>query len=362
MSSYLVPLTVSRTGNASRLSKTGAFQEVGSNVPVFSYLPNGNAKGLYTRLLLVNQWRNSEDDLGVGTFSNVTFGLNDWGLGLNGKVTFGDNSVQRTWYDVASLSTGAKAAAFLVKIAGGPPLIDGTTTQDDTEADFGFIMGSNAERLIPSFIEEIAPNVYFVAGTRSTSASGTTYGFKKTTAHTARTFEVSRVMLITGTAADNVPMVEDYTYTSAGTATRNADVIKITSAASIIGQTSGTIFAKINYIRKGKTGTIITVSDAGTSARLQIGYTSVANALQLICGKTGGQINTTMTGVLSDGVNDIRLDYTATTLLLTVNGVVRYSTSSGFTIPDKLDQINIGSSFNDASQSMNFLLDWAVRK
>jgi hypothetical protein len=136
--------------------------------------------------------------------------------------------------------------------------------------------------------------------------------------------------------------------TTGSTANRVADVVSLTGASSLIGQTSGTIYCEINArnIVSSIFRRVLTISDGTTSNMIQITLSDTSSAVTAIVtvgGVNGASIvSTALTGVLK-----IAVAYANNDVAFYINGV-QIGTDTSVTIP-ACSKVNIGSRADDTN-------------
>ena len=133
--------------------------------------------------------------------------------------------------------------------------------------------------------------------------------------------------------------------TSTVAVTRNADVISLTSASALIGQTEGTIYAEVN-LRSLANRRIIAITDGTSSNEMRINVDS-SNLLQFAV-INGGVVQVNIFTGYSPGVFKIAAGYAENNFAMYINGTLVATDTLG-TVPST-NQINIGSNAIGGSQ------------
>jgi hypothetical protein len=226
-------LDVTRGTVANRINRAGSFASVASGVPATTYA-DGVLKGTYVRSSLQNLFRDSEPatDPGQGTRDDVTFAINDWGIGLDGKVVFGDNSVDRFYYNTGISTEGTYSAAFIIKPDNGIQPTFGVGGGDIAD----FRVGSSSS-VLPYEVTPLGGGLFFVTVARSITTNFDRIGLRKqAAANNSIGFEASAIMVVAGSV--NLTL-EDYIKTTGSAQTRNADVITKTGLGSVLPDRQG---------------------------------------------------------------------------------------------------------------------------
>jgi hypothetical protein len=134
--------------------------------------------------------------------------------------------------------------------------------------------------------------------------------------------------------------------TTAGTASRVADVVSLTGASSLIGQTEGTLYAEyeVSTLIGAVTRVFLDATDGTTSNRAIAQFTGLASNTVRGGITAGGivQADQRITGVT--GVSRVAFGYKTSDSVIYMNGSAGASTSNGaFTFASPLSKINLGN-------------------
>ena len=134
--------------------------------------------------------------------------------------------------------------------------------------------------------------------------------------------------------------------TGAATATRNADVISLTGASGLIGQTQGTIYAEVNIQNLAKETHIIRLDD-GTSTNTITLRTLTGNVVRtaIIAPTTSGTLNIS-SATFTAGIIKIAFAYQSGNIALSVNGAAALTANGTFSFGATLSRIFLGSNDN----------------
>jgi hypothetical protein len=129
--------TFTRASGATIINSTGQYEIVGTNMPRIDYDFSGGCPTILLEPQRTNLFRDSEPATtptpatGV-VVTGVTFSANDWGIGLNGKVTFTGNTIQGQYYNLASITAGNSVSiGFIAKKQGGGEVKFGSAPGND---------------------------------------------------------------------------------------------------------------------------------------------------------------------------------------------------------------------------------------
>jgi len=208
--------------NGTRINQIGLIESVATNVPRINWV-DGKPYVLRENQM-TNIFRNSDPSVtpSQGTITNISFAANDWGIGLSGKVIFGDNSVERTYWNTPSRNAGTYTIGLLIKMGDGLAPVYTINVADGN--DFTLVFGGQISSPRIKRIQLIKNNVYLVVATRESTAPSGAFGIQKRTFNTSRIFETSALMVITGEVDLNI---YDYIRTTGAIETRDADIISV---------------------------------------------------------------------------------------------------------------------------------------
>jgi hypothetical protein len=131
--------------------------------------------------------------------------------------------------------------------------------------------------------------------------------------------------------------------TTAGTASRVADVVSLTGASSLIGQTEGTVFAEVNVSRLGVEGYILRVDDGGTSNIFSIRKLSTNEIRAVLTATTSSGTVNLSSATVTTGVVKIAYAYKSGEIAISVNGVTPVTVAGTFSFGTALSRISVGA-------------------
>ena len=339
---------VSRNSSATVLDKDGKIKRIGANVPAVGFNFDGSYKGLYIRSSLTNLFRDSEPatDPGQGTRNNVTFDANDWGIGLDGKVTVdnqgGTVNAQYTNVSGTTSETLTVVSAIVRRVDGQPP-VERLQAASLVDTDFALLAGGiGTAATLGSSTDSFnfKDDLWFVRKIFiSSGVTAGTYGVYKASNYSENTVEVSAIMVVQG---DVDLTIQDYIRTTGSTATRPADVITKTAASALIGQTEGVIQLQADLITSGLNQTISELyNDTDNYINIRKNTSNEIVATLVVAGSIVGTVTSS---VQTSGKKDITFSYQTGTCTLTVNGVDTTATATDVPTADK---IKLGSRQNN---------------
>jgi hypothetical protein len=287
--------TVTRASTKLRIGSNGLYGSVANNVPAFEFNTNGTYRGLLvepgaTNLALQSQafneavWTKTDATItansvvspdGATTADTITEGTAGTGL-LTQAVTVsaGATATASIYLKIGSANTFVRVmlgndASFGDRVQTWINLSTGALS--DT-GNLGTGTGASASVLaLPNgwYRVSISGAIPTATGYRlyvnSASASGSATRVNNSV------YYAWQAQIETGSVATS-PIV-----TTAGTASRVADVVSLTGASSLIGQTEGVVYAEVvsRSVNLPTVGRIVTLSDGTTNNR--IGLTRQAN-------------------------------------------------------------------------------------
>lgn len=152
--------------------------------------------------------------------------------------------------------------------------------------------------------------------------------------------DVTKSVLLWGAQLETGSVATSYIPTVAATQTRNADVISLSGASALIGQTQGTLYAEIETrITPGVIRTIFGISDGTATNRISLRKTTT-DTIQGIALNPTTQASISTTTPAS-GIVKVAFAYANANFALFVNGVLVGSQLSGV-VPLNFSQIDIG--------------------
>lgn len=148
-------------------------------------------------------------------------------------------------------------------------------------------------------------------------------------------------VFIWGAQLETGSVATSYIPTVASTVTRNADVISLTGASGLIGQTEGVLFAEINFNGNQKDGARIVVIDGGAEISSTYLRINTSNQVEAVSFNSGLQYFATSLPLIL-GTNKVALAYSIGNYAFFLNGNLVNEQNSG--IPPACSNIRIGSS------------------
>jgi len=265
--------TFTRANDATRINSTGQYEIMGNNIPRLNYDFSGGCPTILLEPQRTNLFRDSEPSTtpAAGTISGVTFSANDWGIGLNGKVTFTGNSTLATYYNVASIAAGnSLTMGFIAKRTDNEEVMFGSGAGNDI-----FVNMQNTAGIGSISKTYLGNNLWYCSATRTSTGAGNVYGPIKQTTNQNTAVEVSAIMLVTnGTGAASANTVtlrpESYIKTTGSTVTKATESIVDVISGFTGGAAGGSWYLKINnniaQHRVATGGAIWVGTNSGSSA------------------------------------------------------------------------------------------------
>jgi hypothetical protein len=362
--------TVTRASTKNVLGSAGLYVSVANNVPAFEFNADGSYRGLLVEPGATNLVLQSQDftTTWATTLSTVTAnqavapdgattadllvpnsastGRVDQNIGtLLNATTYTMScymkqhtaALDKIWLYVSDggAATGANRWGVGVNLVGGFALTNYTTGTGSVTSASAQNFGNGWYRIVVTGQVTSGMTTTSVVSVRELLADASTNGTNGVLLWQAQ-FE-------TGSVATS-PIV-----TTAGTASRVADVVSLTGASSLIGQTGGgVLYIEVDWRRASGQQFLLSASDNTDNNRFQV-YVSVTGDLTML-GTSNGVIQTTQ-GVSSagfSGAQKIAFRYATNDAALYRNGS-SVSTDTVFDISalGTLSKINIGARYNE---------------
>jgi hypothetical protein len=285
--------TVTRASTKLRIGSNGLYGSVANNVPAFEFNTNGSYRGLLVEPGATNLALNSRNlTTASWTATNVTTAQTATGAdgGANSATTLTASAGNGTVLQAITSASASRVFSAVVRRRTGTGVVE--ITQDNGSTWTAITLTSSFQRFT----------------TPNQTLTNPTVGFRIVTSGDA--IDVDFCQAETGSVATS-PIV-----TTAGTASRVADVVSLTGASSLIGQTSGAMYVEVEPRINAVSRLFLAVtSDPDVAgSRLRLGITS-ANALY---GQVGGTITTTVTGTAT--ITKMLLNYSASGFTVHTNG------------------------------------------
>jgi len=357
--------TVTRASTKLRIGSNGLYGSVANNVPAFEFNTDGTYRGLLVEPGATNQILRSQEFNTVWAVADGATVTADSAVSPDGATTAdtinlsttASSRVQQSSLSLAN-STTYTLSVFLKNIA----LVGGETFQ--LRLNNGQVAPNNF--VINATVDLFAGTVvYSQSGTATTGISGTgsasiqsvgsgwfrisltaTTGTGAVSASSvasliqpsaggARSFFAWQAQLETGSVATS-PIV-----TTAGTASRVADVVSLTGASSLIGATEGTLYCEFISRLTSVAQDLFTLGVTADNVSLRV---NASNQLQGITFIANAQVANLVSGVtLGAGVSRGAFAYKDGEHALSQNGATPVTSATGSSIPAVLAQVNIGA-------------------
>jgi hypothetical protein len=364
--------TVTRASTKLRIGSNGLYGSVANNVPAFEFNADGTYRGLLvepaaTNLVLYSQEFDNAYWAGSAIVTANTHVSPD---GTTTADTFDDNTSayldKRKVFTIAGNAPHTfsffirKTSGALSHYAGIAVLLTGVSSR----VDYGIINTTtgtinrdasstvnSATYRVENYVDYWRVSLAFVDNQANTSCAVIMYPAISSNgtsidsnAQGANVFW--QAQLETGSVATS-PIV-----TTAGTASRVADVVSLTGASSLIGQTEGTVYAEVQISAFGNAGVFFSVSDATTNNRIQLYKFTDAKIRADRISATQSTLTSIATDVVSAGMFKVAFAYKTGDSALFINGVQIGSTATQTFTFGAMGRIDIGARF-DSTQIFN---------
>lgn len=363
-------LSVVRNGVKWGFGPNGVLRQVAANVPLIEYDPVTRVeRGLLVEPGGTNSIRNNTMvGAVVGTPGTLPTNYGEALQGLTRQVIGTGSEIGVEYIDVRFNGT-ATASADVSLIFESNTQIVATNGQTWTNSFF-----------IKKVAEPNAPNDYRMTMEEWTDAAGFIKSASQTIVPTttltrfvqtraldgggtvARVRSLARFNVTNGNTYDftvriglpqmeQSPVATSVMKTSGSTFNRVADVVSLTGASSLIGQTQGTLYAEVQ-ITNFTQGQIFSVNDATASNRIQLYKFTDSKIYADRISATQSALTSIGTAVLSAGIYKVAFAYKTGDSALFVNGVQVGSTITQTFTFGSMGKVNIGSRF-DNTQTFN---------
>jgi len=279
-----VDFSVVRATTATRVNPSGLIESVSANVPRIDYL-NGGCGELLVEPQRTNLVTYSEQ------FDNAVWNKSTGGTGLTPVVTAN-----------AGVSPDGNTTADQIFL----DLNGGTASNDSSSINDSYVVSSGATVTLSVYIKSNDANTYDLSLYEASSLTATSIQAGSTWQRVTLTATVPATsasfvvglrnafgvstddtadVLLWGAQLEEGSYATSYIPTVASTVTRNADVISLTGASSLLGDSAGGLFFEASWFEDGR----ISLSDGTTNNRVSI-YISGAGltALKSVGGSVTG--------------------------------------------------------------------------
>jgi hypothetical protein len=334
---------VTRASTKLRIGSNGLYGSVANNVPAFEFNTDGSYRGLLVEPGATNlnpysiDIRSSGEGAPSSTWTaNDTLVLSTNNLAPDGALTAtrirGNGATNRARQMSITGTSGAPyTGSFFIRRVSGAT----TGTINVRVGDVGQVATVN-------------PTTTWQRFSHTASPTSTTVRLALVFPNDTDEFDVWQAQLETGSVATS-PIV-----TTAGTASRVADVVSLTGASSLIGQQEGSVYAEVNITNYGgATDSIFTISDGTINNRIEVNKRSGATLALERASTTQSGATTISSGVMGLGVMRIAIAYKTGDTVLFINGVQIGSTALQTFTMSAIDRIFLGSNATGGTRYWN---------
>jgi hypothetical protein len=356
--------TVTRASTKLRIGSNGLYGSVANNVPAFEFNTDGTYRGLLvepgaTNLLL----RSQEFDTTWAT-TNATVTANQ-AVAPDGATTadlFVPNSATAGYVSQVTGTTALNATVYTGSVFFKKPALAisnitfygsdlstplgnhrfGVTINTSTFAGTAFTFGNG---VVTSVNVQALPNDWYRASFTGSVSSGATgnWAFACRVLTTDASIDGTNGLFLWQAQLETGSVATSPIVTTAGTASRVADVITLSSASSLIGQTEGTVFAEVNVSRLGVEGYILRVDDGSTSNIFSIRKLSTNEIRAVLTATTSSGTVNLSSATVTTGVVKIAYAYKSGEIAISVNGVAPVTVAGTFSFGTALSRISVGA-------------------
>lgn len=359
--------TVSRNGTATYLDKDGLLKTAAANVPRFEFNTDGSFRGVLVEPAATNLQVRSED---VGVFpwtmtrvtrtANVTETLDPAGSNTADKIIPTTESNSHFATRNTETQNGQYTVSIFAKAAGYNFLsLRDLSGSGRYRSNFNLSTGTVSNSLpaiSTASIQNYGNGWYRCIVTYSATSQGVANGIETTPTSGVVNFSGDGVSgaFLWGAQLEIGSVATSYIPTVASTVTRPADVISLTGASALIGQTQGTVYVEANISNYADAAaSFITVSDNSINNRIEI---RKGSPNQIILERTSSTQSGSTSIILSgqsNGIFKMAVAYQSGNTAFYVNGVqVGANNTDTFTML-LLTHIYLGNNATGSTQRLN---------
>jgi hypothetical protein len=358
--------TVTRASTKLRIGSNGLYGSVANNVPAFEFNTDGTYRGLLVEPGATNlALRSQEFNDAYWTKETATISANAEtapdGATTADKLIGNDLSTSSSVLRSVTV-TASQAYTWSAYIKAGGATWARLTATGDVTASRIFInlstgaLGTVSGVFLNASVLALPNGWYRVSG--SVTPTGTGLNLRISNANSDNTDNFTgngvdgifiwQAQLETGSVATS-PIV-----TAGSTVARVADVVTLTGASSLIGQTEGTIVAEVQISSLlGSVGrTFLDLNAGSNNNRLFLGFTGLAsNTIRGLVSANNAPVGDQRFVVSASGILKTAFAYKSSDSVLYVNGVAGSSTAnSAISFTETLAEVRIGDSFGGLAQ------------
>jgi hypothetical protein len=369
--------TVTRASTKLRIGSNGLYGSVANNVPAFEFNEDGTYRGLLVEPGATNRVRNNSMVGAVVAGAIPTNWTQQTVAGVSVAVDALGTEIGVDYIDFRVTGTASASGSYriafdtntsnpasvgqvwtgsfwskLIAEPGNRPTVSVTIVERDavgsflTSGDTVFVPTSTLTRYSGTRTLNNALTAHALATFRMNIASGTTYDF---------TIRIGWPQMETGSVATS-PIV-----TTAGTASRVADVVSLTGASSLIGQSAGTVFLEFStpsYAGNATSRRLFTLSDGTAGNRIFCSTITDTFAFGVVLGGSNQGTIADTTAMVANTVRKYAFAYDTNDLQFYVNGA-SVGTDTSATIP-ATSRIDIGQGQAGTEQVIGWIRSVAL--
>lgn len=285
--------TFVRSASKGRFNKIGKYEIVGNNIPTINFNatePQRPSVNFGTNDIDTNQLLYSEPTTTQLSDSNITFESYDWKNGFTTCVKFGDNSVQRNYFDGSFSGITGRwilVSAFIIMDNGTEPVVGTNTTTGDFSliGDNQIVTNTDSSRVerISSYLP-----IYRVSGAVQVGGTPSNiYGIEKYSGQTANGFRCTGFQVEEhSTITTSLERPTAYIRTSGSTASTDYDGVSglvnglrfsNLDSKNILKQSEGSLFVSGRIV--GSSGTSIRVYASGGTTYMGLYFSGINSTL-----------------------------------------------------------------------------------
>jgi hypothetical protein len=340
--------TVTRASTKLRIGSDGLYGSVANNVPAFEFNTDGTYRGLLVEPGATNLLLRSQE------FEHASWITNTTRPTITADATTSPDGTTNADRMVITAAGGFQGIYQDTTVTSGIAYTFSIWVKNNTgSGKLRIWVDASGASTTPL---EITPTANWVRYSVTSTTGDTSARVQIANSNPATDLDcfIWQAQLETGSVATS-PIV-----TTAGTASRVADVVSLTGASSLIGQSAGTIYIESEARTEATVRALVTVSDGTATNRLRVRKTGTDVYTAERNKSATADITTAYTSAPSSGIVRIALGYDANAngFAIVAQGALR-GQNTGAMFTNELTQANIGS-LQDGSAQFNGWIRSAV--
>jgi len=333
---------VTRASTKLRIGSNGLYGSVANNVPAFEFNTDGTYRGLLVEPGATNLLLRSQE------FEHASWITNTTRPTITADATTSPDGTTNADRMVITAAGGFQGIYQDTTVTSGIAYTFSIWVKNNTgSGKLRIWVDASGASTTPL---EITPTANWVRYSVTSTTGDTSARVQIANSNPATDLDcfIWQAQLETGSVATS-PIV-----TTAGTASRVADVVSLTGASSLIGQQEGSVYAEVNITNYGgATDSIFTISDGTITNRIEVNKRSGATLALERASTTQSGATTISSGAMGLGVMRIAIAYKTGDTVLFINGVQIGSTALQTFTMSAIDRIFLGSNATGGTRYWN---------